>query len=70
MMQLEAVELALLISYDLTARRHLWVDTILVLHDLIHDQLRIAPNLEALDPEFNSDSETVDQGFVLGGVVR
>jgi hypothetical protein len=29
---------------------------------LIHDQLRVTPDLEALDPEFNNDSETVDQG--------
>jgi hypothetical protein len=36
---------------------------------LIYDQLRVAPDLEAFDPEFNSDPETVDQGFVLGGVV-
>jgi hypothetical protein len=37
MMQLEAVELALQISYGLIVRRHLRVNTILVLHDLIHD---------------------------------
>jgi hypothetical protein len=33
------VEFALQISYGLTVRRHLRVDTVLVLHDLIHDQL-------------------------------
>jgi hypothetical protein len=37
MMQLEDVELALQISYGLTVRHHLRVNTILVLHDLIHD---------------------------------
>jgi hypothetical protein len=68
-MQLEAVELALQISYGLTVRRHLRVDIVLVLHDLIHDQLRVALDLEAFDPKFGSDLETVDQGFVLGGVV-
>jgi hypothetical protein len=36
---------------------------------LIHDQLRVALDLEAFDPKFGSDLETVDQGFVLGGVV-
>jgi hypothetical protein len=36
----------------------------------VHDQLRVTADLEALDPELNSDSETVDQGFVLGGVVH
>jgi hypothetical protein len=69
MMHLEAVELVLQISYGLTVRRHLRVDAVLVLHELIH-RLRVAPDLEALDPEFNSDLKIVDQGFVLSGVVR
>jgi hypothetical protein len=43
---------------------------VFVLHDLIHDQLRVTHDLEALDPELNGDSETIDQGFVLGSVVR
>jgi hypothetical protein len=51
-------------------RRHLWVHAVFVLHDLVHDQLRVTPDLEVFDPELNSDSEAVDQGFVLGGVVR
>jgi hypothetical protein len=67
--QLEAVELALQISYGLVICRHPRVNTILVLHDLSHDQLRVASDLEMLDPELDSDSETVDQGFVLSGVV-
>jgi hypothetical protein len=66
--QLEAVELALQISYGLTVGHHLLVNTILVLHDLIHDYLCVN-DLETLDPELDSDPETVDQGFVLGGVV-
>jgi hypothetical protein len=37
---------------------------------LIHDQLRVTPDLEAFDPKLDSDSEAIDQGFVLGGVVR
>jgi hypothetical protein len=36
-MELEAVELALQISYGLTVRRHLQVHAVLVLRDLIHD---------------------------------
>jgi hypothetical protein len=69
-MKLEAVELALQISYGLTVRCHLRVRAVFVLHVLIHDQLRVTPDLEVLDPELDSDSETVDQGFVLGGVIR
>jgi hypothetical protein len=37
--QLEAVELALQISYGLAICRHLRVNAVLVLHDLSHDQL-------------------------------
>jgi hypothetical protein len=37
---------------------------------LINDQLRVSPDLEVLDSELDDDSEVVDQGFVLGGVVR
>jgi hypothetical protein len=36
---------------------------------LSHDQFRVTPDLEMLDPEFESDMETVDQGFVLGDAV-
>jgi hypothetical protein len=70
MMQLETVEFSLQILYGLTVSRYLRVHAVFVLHDLIHDQLRVTPGLEALDPELDSDSETVDQGFVLDGVVR
>jgi hypothetical protein len=69
MMKLVAVELALQITYDLTIRCHLRVHAIFFLYDLIHDQLQVTPDLKALDPELDSDPETVDQGFVLGGVV-
>jgi hypothetical protein len=67
--QLEAVELALQIPYGLAICCHLRVNAVLVLHDLSHDQFRVAPDLETLDPELDSDPETVDQGFVLGGFV-
>jgi hypothetical protein len=36
---------------------------------LSHDQFRVATDLETLDPELDSNPETVDRGFVLGGVV-
>jgi hypothetical protein len=54
----------------LTVCHHLQVHTVFVLHDLINDQLRVSPDLEVLDSELDDDSEAVDQGFVLGGVVR
>jgi 23S rRNA maturation-related 3'-5' exoribonuclease YhaM len=57
MMELEAVELAIQISYSLTVHRHLLVHAVFVLHDLIHDQLRVTPDLEAFDLELDSDSE-------------
>jgi hypothetical protein len=36
---------------------------------LSHEQFRVTPDLKTLDPELDSDPETVDQGFILGGVV-
>jgi hypothetical protein len=44
-MELEAVELVLQIPYSLTVRRYLRVHAVFVLHDLIDDQLRVAPDL-------------------------
>jgi hypothetical protein len=67
--QLEAVELALQILYNLLICYHLRVNAVLVLHGLPHDKFRVTPDLETLDPELDSDPETVDQGFVHGGVV-
>jgi hypothetical protein len=69
MVQLEAVKFALQISHGLAICRHLRVNTVLVLHDLSHDQFRVTPDLETVDPELDSDPGTVDQGFVLGSVV-
>jgi hypothetical protein len=59
--QLEAMELALQISYGLTISCHLRVNTVLILHDLSHDEFRVTPNLETLDPELDSDSEAVHE---------
>jgi hypothetical protein len=70
MMQLEAVEFVLQIAHDLTARHHLRVHAVLVLHDLIHDQLRVAPDLEVFDPDLDSDPETIDQGFTPDRIIR
>jgi hypothetical protein len=61
--QLEAVKLALQISHGLAICRHLQVNAVFVLHDLSHDQFRVAPDLKTLDSELYSDPETVDQGF-------
>jgi hypothetical protein len=69
MVQLEAVELALQIPYGLAICRHLRVNAVLVLHELSYDQFSVALDLETLDPELDIDPETVDQGFVLDGVV-
>jgi hypothetical protein len=61
--QLEAVELALQISHGLAICCHLRVNAVFVLHDLSHDQFRVALDLKTLDSELYSDPETVDQGF-------
>jgi hypothetical protein len=69
MVQVEVMELSLQISYGLAICRHLRVNAVFVLHDLSHDQFRVAPDLETLDLELDSDPKTVDQGFILSAVV-
>jgi hypothetical protein len=67
--QLEAVEFSLQISYGLEICCHLQVNAVLVLHNLSHDQFRVTPDLKTPDPELSCDPKTVDLGFILGGVV-
>jgi hypothetical protein len=69
-MKLKAVELALQIAHGLAVHHHLGIHAVFVLHDLIHDQFRVFPDLKAFDLELNGDSEAVDQGFVPRGIVR
>jgi hypothetical protein len=40
-----------------------------VLHDLVDHELRVSPNIEALDARLDGDSEVAEKGLVLCHVV-
>jgi hypothetical protein len=39
-------------------------------HDLVDDESRITSDFESFDPELDCDVETINEGLVLGYIVR
>jgi hypothetical protein len=64
-----AVELVFEGPHRFAVRLHLVVVTARVLHDLIDHELRVSPQVEALDARLNGDFEAAKEGLVLGHVV-
>ena len=54
--EFEAVEFVLQTSDLLTVCLHLGVVAARLFHDLVDDQLRVAPNIEASDAQLDGDS--------------
>ena len=52
-----------------TIGRHLRVQAAFLLYHLVNDELRISSDLEAANPELESDPEPVDEGFILRDIV-
>jgi hypothetical protein len=67
--KLNAIELVLEGPYGIAVRLHLVVVTARVLHDLVDHELRVSPNIEALDARLDGDSEVAEKGLVLCHVV-
>ena len=67
--EFETVELIFKATYQFAVRLHFGVMTIRVLHDLVDDELRIAPYVETPHSKFDGDLQAVDKSFVLGCVV-
>jgi hypothetical protein len=67
--KLYAVELVLKGPYGIAVRLHLVIVTAHVLHDLVDHELRVSPNIEALDARLDGDSEAAEEGLVLCHVV-
>jgi hypothetical protein len=67
--KLYAVELVLVGPHGIAIRLHLVVVTARVLHDLVDHELRVSPNVEALDARLGGDSEAAEKGFVLCHVI-
>ena len=56
MIEFKAVEFVLQPSDFLAVCSHLGIVTAQLLHDLVDDQLGVAPDVEALDAQLNGDS--------------
>ena len=56
MIEFEAIEFVLQSSDFLAVRSHLGVMTARLLHDLVDDQLGVAPDVEASDAQLDGDS--------------
>ena len=54
--EFEAVELVFQSSDFLVVRSHLGVVAAGLLHDLVNDQLRVTPNVEASDAQLDGDA--------------
>jgi hypothetical protein len=67
--KLDAVEFVLEGPHGVAVRLHLVVVAAHVLHDLVDHELRVSPNIEALDARLDGNSEAAEEGLVLYHVV-
>ena len=68
-MQLDPLEFVLELTHLLVVRCHEGALAGGFLHDLINDQLRVAANVESRSVELDSDAQSVDEGFLVRGIV-
>jgi hypothetical protein len=68
--KLYAIELVFEGPHGIAVFFHLVVVTTRVLHDLVDHELRVSPNVEALDACLDGDFEAAEKGLVLRHVVR
>ena len=68
-MDLDAPKLVLQFAHLLAVCHHKGMPTTGFFHHLVDNQLRVASNVEAACAKLNSDTEAVDETFVLGGIV-
>ena len=69
MIELEPVELVLEAMHYVAVRLHLLIVAAGFLHHLIDDELRISPDVKALDAKLDGDAEATEKGLVLQHVV-
>jgi hypothetical protein len=63
--ELNAVEFFLEGAHGVAVCFHLLVVAARVLHDLVNHELRVFPDVEALDVGFDDNSEAVEEGLIL-----
>jgi hypothetical protein len=64
------VEFFLECAHGVAVGHHLLIVAARVLHDLVDYELRISPDVEALNVGLDGDSEAAKEGLVLCHVVR
>jgi hypothetical protein len=67
--KLYAIKLVFEGPHSIAVCLHLVVVPARVLHDLVDHELRVSPNVEALDAHLDGDSEATEKGLVLRHVV-
>jgi hypothetical protein len=63
--ELDFVELVLECTHDIAISFHLLVVAARILHDLVDYELRVSPDVEALDADLNGDSKATEEGLIL-----
>jgi hypothetical protein len=69
MIELDVVELVLEGAHGIVISFHLLVVIARILHDMVDYELRVSPDVEALDVDLDGDSEAAEEGLVLHHVV-
>ena len=67
--EFEAVEFVLQPLDFLVVWSHLGVVIARLLHDLVDDQLGVAPDVKASDAQLDGDVQAVDECFVFGHII-
>jgi hypothetical protein len=67
--KLYAVELVVEGPHSVAIRLHLVIVSARVLHDLVNHEMRVSPNIEALDARLDGDSKAAEKGLVFCHVI-
>jgi hypothetical protein len=68
--EFEAVKLVLQLVHFSVVCSHLGAVVARLLHDLVDDELRVAPNVQPSDPQLNGDVQAIKECSILGHIVR
>jgi hypothetical protein len=70
MIEFDVIEFILEAVHGIAVCFHLLVVIARVLHDLVNHELRVSPDVEALDACFDGDSEAIKEGLILRHIVE
>jgi hypothetical protein len=67
--ELDVIEFVLEGAHDIAVCFHVLVVTACVLHDLVNHELRVSPDVKALDAGFDGDSEAAEEDLILHHII-